>query len=167
MASNIRIALIGDFNPSVVAHNAIPKALGLSGKHLGKSIEGTWCDTTGLATCDEKELAGFDGFWSVPATPYKSMDGALRAIRFARERTGRTRDDVGHRAARIDHSPGPACRNRRTDRDTVVRRRWGRRREFRSRAVTPTSCTSPEGTSVTHWPVPASTRAPTPMVTRG
>jgi CTP synthase (UTP-ammonia lyase) len=30
-------------------------------------------------------LGEFDGFWCVPASPYKSEDGALRAIRFARE----------------------------------------------------------------------------------
>jgi len=29
--------------------------------------------------------AGFDGFWCVPASPYRDIDGALRAIRFARE----------------------------------------------------------------------------------
>lgn len=85
MSNPIRIALIGDFNPSVVAHNAIPKALALSSKRLGRTVEGIWCDTTGLAACDETVLAGFDAFWSVPATPYRSMDGALRAIRYARE----------------------------------------------------------------------------------
>jgi CTP synthase (UTP-ammonia lyase) len=32
-------------------------------------------------------VAGFDGLWCVPASPYRSMDGALTAIRFARERS--------------------------------------------------------------------------------
>ena len=30
-------------------------------------------------------MSSFDGFWAVPATPYKDMGGALSAIKFARE----------------------------------------------------------------------------------
>ncbi len=81
MDQHIRIALIGDFNPTVTAHVAIPKALALA----GKQTEGVWFDTAAIERCDEQELAGFNGFWAVPATPYHSMAGALRAIRFARE----------------------------------------------------------------------------------
>jgi len=30
-------------------------------------------------------LEAFAGFWCVPGSPYRDMDGALRTIRFARE----------------------------------------------------------------------------------
>ena len=34
---------------------------------------------------DDSRVDGFDGLWCVPASPYRSTEGALRAIRFARE----------------------------------------------------------------------------------
>ena len=81
--SAIRIALIGDYDPQVTAHQAIPIALGMAAEHSGQGIQFQWLatDTVNAAT----PLNDFDGFWCVPASPYRDMDGALRAIRFARE----------------------------------------------------------------------------------
>lgn len=79
----IRIALIGDHDPQVTAHQAIPVALGMAAKHSGRNVQGQWLATDSLHA--NTPLAGFDGFWCVPASPYRSMNGALRAIRFARE----------------------------------------------------------------------------------
>jgi CTP synthase (UTP-ammonia lyase) len=79
----IRIGLIGDFDPQVTAHQAIPKALALSAN--GSAVEPVWVDTESALDAD---LNAYGGFWCVPASPYRSMEGALRAIRFARE-TGR------------------------------------------------------------------------------
>jgi CTP synthase (UTP-ammonia lyase) len=70
----MRIALIGDFNPEVTAHRAINEALRLAG------AEGVWIHTSKIPA-----LCGYDGIWCVPASPYASRDGALSAIRFARE----------------------------------------------------------------------------------
>jgi CTP synthase (UTP-ammonia lyase) len=81
--SAIRIALIGDYDPQVTAHQAIPVALGLVAEHLGQTLQFEWSPTEHIHA--ETSLKGFDGFWCVPASPYKSEDGALRAIRFARE----------------------------------------------------------------------------------
>ena len=83
MNAATRIALIGDYNADVVAHQAIPRALGLAGKSLGLSVEYEWMPT--LEITDESRINAFDGYWCVPASPYRSMEGALRAIRFARE----------------------------------------------------------------------------------
>ncbi|BCX70105.1 MULTISPECIES: CTP synthase C-terminal region-related (seleno)protein [Pseudomonas] len=79
----IRIALIGDYDPQVTAHQAIPLALGMAAEHTGKDVQGLWLATDSISTYTS--LDEFDGFWCVPASPYRSMDGALRAIRFARE----------------------------------------------------------------------------------
>ncbi|EJN30844.1 CTP synthase (UTP-ammonia lyase) [Pseudomonas sp. GM78] len=79
----IRIALIGDHDPQVTAHLAIPVALGMAAEHSGRNVQGQWLATDSLQA--DTPLNGFDGFWCVPASPYRSMDGALRAIRFARE----------------------------------------------------------------------------------
>jgi CTP synthase (UTP-ammonia lyase) len=81
--SAIRIALIGDYDPQVTAHQAIPVALGLVAEHLNRTVQFEWLPTEQIHA--DTPLGEFDGFWCVPASPYKSEDGALRAIRFARE----------------------------------------------------------------------------------
>jgi CTP synthase (UTP-ammonia lyase) len=78
-----QIALIGDYNAEVIAHQAIPRALALAQAALGTPIEFRWLPTEAIAS--DAVLAPFDAFWCVPASPYRSMDGALRAIRFARQ----------------------------------------------------------------------------------
>ena len=79
----IRIALIGDHDPQVTAHQAIPIALGMAAEHSGRDIQFQWLATDTINA--DTPLNDFDGFWCVPASPYRDMDGALRAIRFARE----------------------------------------------------------------------------------
>jgi len=76
----MRICLIGDFNPEVLAHQAIPKALALAAD--GIEVQPEWLDTESAL---EADLDSYDGFWCVPASPYRSLEGALRVIRFARE----------------------------------------------------------------------------------
>lgn len=76
------IALIGDRDDAVTAHRAIPVALELAARALGVQATTRWIAT------DSNELDAAieecDGYWCVPASPYRSMDGALRAIRHAR-----------------------------------------------------------------------------------
>lgn len=79
MPSLPRIALVGDYDASVPAHQAIPLAL------RGRA-EVVWVPTESIASDDV--LLPFDGVWCVPASPYRNTEGALRAIRFARA-TGR------------------------------------------------------------------------------
>jgi CTP synthase (UTP-ammonia lyase) len=83
--STLRIALIGDQSHAVKAHVAIPLALRLAGDSLQLTIEETWFSTAALHDNVEQQLRGFHGVWCVPGSPYQDMDGALRAIRFARE----------------------------------------------------------------------------------
>jgi len=79
----ISIALIGDYDPQVTAHQAIPVALGLVAEHLGQAVHFDWLTTDQIHV--DTPLAHYDGFWCVPGSPYNSEAGALRAIRFARE----------------------------------------------------------------------------------
>jgi CTP synthase (UTP-ammonia lyase) len=76
---------VGDYNPQVRAHVAIPAALELAGKAVNCEVKPTWLHTTALGNNLHAELSGLDGFWCVPASPYENMAGALGAIRFARE----------------------------------------------------------------------------------
>lgn len=80
------IAIVGDFNPSNRSHAATNDALGHCSAALGLPVEHRWIGTEELAGPEGMErLRGFDGFWIAPASPYRSMAGALLAIRNARE----------------------------------------------------------------------------------
>jgi CTP synthase (UTP-ammonia lyase) len=79
----IRIGLIGEYSPDVVAHRAIPVALGMASESVCKPVVFNWLRTDALA--EGKVFAeDYDGLWCVPASPYASMDGALRSIEYAR-----------------------------------------------------------------------------------
>jgi CTP synthase (UTP-ammonia lyase) len=45
-------------------------------------VQAEWLATESALTA---QLDSYAGFWCVPASPYRSMEGALRVIRFARE----------------------------------------------------------------------------------
>lgn len=80
----ISIALVGDYSKKIVAHTAIPRALELASSVSEKEITGVWIATSVLNSKVEN-LADFHAIWLVPGSPYASMEGALNAVRFARE----------------------------------------------------------------------------------
>ena len=80
-----KIALVGDFNPEVTAHQAIPIAVELAAASLGEAVDYEWLHTSDLTDNVSEKLAPFSGIWSVPASPYRNMQGALSAIQYARE----------------------------------------------------------------------------------
>jgi CTP synthase (UTP-ammonia lyase) len=86
MPAPLRIGLIGDYDPNVRAHVLIPEALAEAGAAIGSEVQPHWLPTESIAADGEAKLSTFDGLWCVPASPYRSMAGALGAIRFARER---------------------------------------------------------------------------------
>ena len=75
----LTVALVGEFDESVIAHRAIPEALRLASKG---AVEPVWVPTNSIQ--EAGDLESFQGIWVVPASPYESMHGALEAIRFAR-----------------------------------------------------------------------------------
>jgi CTP synthase (UTP-ammonia lyase) len=77
------LALIGDYSAKIVAHRAIPRALELV-HAAGTDVTWQWIRTAELRRPSE-ELARYDGIWVAPGSPYENTDGALAAIRFARE----------------------------------------------------------------------------------
>jgi CTP synthase (UTP-ammonia lyase) len=80
-----RIGLIGDFNPDVTAHRAIPRALALAAEKVGCEVEPAWLATDKIGLNSVEQFAEFDGLWCVPGSPYANMEGALWAIRYARD----------------------------------------------------------------------------------
>ncbi len=79
----IKIGLVGDYKDSVPARRAIPIALGLASESSGLPVEFDWVPTDALDI--EERLVELHGIWCIPAGPCRSMEGAMRAIRFARE----------------------------------------------------------------------------------
>src|SRR2546423_622696 len=80
--TSARIGLIGDLSEAVIAHRGIRLSLELAAKTIGSPIAPVWLDTR---ECERASFQEFHAFWCVPGSPYHSMDGALRAIRYARE----------------------------------------------------------------------------------
>ena len=83
MSKRIAIGLVGDHNTSVPAHVAIPLALQMAARSLDIEVDHEWVPTEEITSTDR--ISAFDGLWCVPGSPYRSMDGALLAIRHARE----------------------------------------------------------------------------------
>lgn len=79
----VSVGLIGDYDAAVTAHRAIPLALQLAAQQLKIAVSVQWLATQQLH--EAADLPRVDGWWCVPASPYRSMSGALRAIRHARE----------------------------------------------------------------------------------
>lgn len=87
MSDAVRIGILGDFNREFRSHPATNDALQHAAHKLGIVVQSEWIPTAAILEPGfEKKLEGFDGLWASPGSPYKSFDGMLRGIQFARER---------------------------------------------------------------------------------
>jgi CTP synthase (UTP-ammonia lyase) len=77
----IKVLLVGDYNESVLAHKCIPTALALTSKQIAHE----WLPTTEIETAEDVAAQSPSAIWCVPGSPYANMEGALTAIRYARE----------------------------------------------------------------------------------
>jgi CTP synthase (UTP-ammonia lyase) len=77
-----RIALVGDRSANVRAHARIPAVIDALLRRDGIALDAYWIATPDVAACD---LSRFDAIWLVPGSPYDSADGAIAAVRTARE----------------------------------------------------------------------------------
>jgi len=73
------IGVVGDFQPGNQTHKTLNQAL----EHAAAAAE--WIPTDAVPS-PEVLSERFAGLWIAPASPYRSMEGALAAIRSARER---------------------------------------------------------------------------------
>lgn len=83
MQRNVLIGLIGDYDATVPAHQAIPIALQLAADAAAIEVKLQWVPTEEVRSV--ARVSAFDGLWCVPASPYRNMEGALLAIQYARE----------------------------------------------------------------------------------
>jgi len=73
------IGVVGDYNPANRTHSTLDESLA----HAGAEHE--WVATDAVPPADAL-VERYAGLWIAPASPYRSMDGALGAITAARER---------------------------------------------------------------------------------
>ncbi|MDQ3659325.1 MAG: hypothetical protein M3338_06585 [Actinomycetota bacterium] len=85
MADRVNVGIIGDYGPNNPTHRATEEALGHAGDSLDVLVSLEWLPTDALAGRTGKVLRRFDAVFCSPGSPYRSFDGALEAIRFARE----------------------------------------------------------------------------------
>jgi CTP synthase (UTP-ammonia lyase) len=77
-----KIAIIGEYYDTFVPHTALNESLDyLKAKY---DFDYEWIETLTVEKYRDEILKGFTGIWSAPGSPFKSLDGALHAITFAR-----------------------------------------------------------------------------------
>jgi CTP synthase (UTP-ammonia lyase) len=82
-----RIGIVGDYNPEYLAHTTTDDSLRHVAEATGRSIESGCVPTESISPEDPAAaLDRWDGIWISAGSPYRDRDGALAAIRFARER---------------------------------------------------------------------------------
>lgn len=79
-----KIAIVGEFYEGFTPHTTIVESINhIKQKHI-IDIEAQWVDTLQVEKEGDKLLSQYDGFWSAPGSPFKSLEGALKAIEFSR-----------------------------------------------------------------------------------
>ena len=87
MNQPLKVGVIGDYDPNRPSHIPTNEALGHAAEFLSVSVESSWLPTPSLTDgLIGRRLKQFDALWCAGGSPYKSMDGALQAIQFAREK---------------------------------------------------------------------------------
>lgn len=85
MSEAVQIGIFGDYGPKSPTLPAIEKSIQHASAELNITAQATWLPTSSLLCPDlDEKLITFDGLWAAPGSPYKSFDGMLRGIEFAR-----------------------------------------------------------------------------------
>jgi CTP synthase (UTP-ammonia lyase) len=87
VAEAVQIGIFGEYHPDSPTLPSVEKSIQHAADKLKIAVEAQWLPTDSLLDpALEKKLEGFDGLWAAPGSPYKSFDGMLRGIEFARRR---------------------------------------------------------------------------------
>lgn len=87
MTPPLRIGIIGDYDAALPSHPPTNAAILHAADALGVDVDLQWLGTERWTDAERVgELEAFDGLWAAPGSPYKSLEGAVGAIRTARER---------------------------------------------------------------------------------
>jgi CTP synthase (UTP-ammonia lyase) len=83
MTEALTIGIVGDRDPDFPPHAATDAALAHAGEQLGVDVRPQWIPTERI---DMAAVEAADALWCAPGSPYRSIDGALAALRLGRER---------------------------------------------------------------------------------
>ncbi len=87
MTDPVSIGILGDYDLASPTLPAVERSLQHVSARLGLPVHAEWIPTPSLLEGDaQKKLESFDGLWAAPGSPYKSFDGMLAGIEFARRR---------------------------------------------------------------------------------
>ncbi len=87
MTEKVQIGIFGEYDPESPTLPCIEKSIEHAASKLKIQVEAQWLPTDSLLDpALGKKLEAFDGLWAAPGSPYKSFDGMLRGIEFARRR---------------------------------------------------------------------------------
>lgn len=78
------IAIIGEFQEDFRPHSALNESIEHVKKKHKIDIGIEWIDTLKAEKEGDKLFGNYSGFWSAPGSPFKSLNGALKAIEYAR-----------------------------------------------------------------------------------
>ena len=85
MAEALQIGVLGDYDSNSPTLPAIAESIHHASIALHEDVQATWLSTPSLLNPElNSNLQAFDGLWAAPGSPYKSFDGMLRGIEFAR-----------------------------------------------------------------------------------
>lgn len=82
----MRIAVLGEFNAASPTLPKIDSSLQHAAEELRLIVHFDWISTSELVNDAEARLESYDGIWAAPGSPYKSFQGMLNGIEFARRR---------------------------------------------------------------------------------
>jgi CTP synthase (UTP-ammonia lyase) len=79
--TSLTIGIVGERDPSFPPHIATDAALAHTGEALNIDIDARW-----IGTNDPSAVEDADAIWCAPGSPYRSLEGALAALKYGRER---------------------------------------------------------------------------------
>ncbi|TMR89927.1 glutamine amidotransferase-related protein [Nonomuraea basaltis] len=84
MDRSLHVAVIGDYDKTFAPHWATDDALRHAAAYLGVRVDVRWLATEPLES-DLSDVKGADALWCAPGSPYRSLLGAVAALRHGRE----------------------------------------------------------------------------------
>jgi CTP synthase (UTP-ammonia lyase) len=82
----VNIGIIGDYDVNRASHVATNAAIEHAAAYLSIKVIASWLPTSSfLVENGHKTLEQYDAVWASSGSPYQSMEGAIKAIRIARE----------------------------------------------------------------------------------
>jgi len=78
----MKIAILGEYDPTFAPHAATEAAIGHSANALSMEANASWLSTADIS---QELFKDFDALWVAPGSPYRDMEKTIWAIKHARQ----------------------------------------------------------------------------------